>query len=225
MKHPNAVALAKRLLDSRLKRRDLPQDKLAATNQITDEQRVWALEILSTHIDACMRQGIPTDFSEAVEEALDFAAQHETVYEPIPESARWHSALLMLEEKDEDAESHYQQQLDLAARHGRVCKLILDANDNTPKERLAKAHANRELINVLMAENWLGLRLLTQLNSRAQASASDLASAVGAHIESVKSLLAQLVQFGAVEEQQRSFTCTDRGAKLLQSLEDTISTS
>ena len=102
MKHPNAVSLAKRLLDSRLRRNGSQPAELAPKATINDEQRAWALEILSTHLDACMRQGIPTDFSEAVEEALDFAARHETAYEPIPEAARWHSALVILEEMDAD---------------------------------------------------------------------------------------------------------------------------
>jgi len=102
MKHPNAVSLAKRLLDSRLKRNGFLQAESVSQSNLNDEQRAWALEILSTHLDACMRQGIPTDLSEAVEEALDFAVRHESAYEPIPEGARWHSALVVLEEMDAD---------------------------------------------------------------------------------------------------------------------------
>lgn len=102
MKHPNAVSLAKRLLESRLKRNGFIQAEPKSQADLNDEQRAWALEILSTHLDACMRQGLPTDLSEAVEDALDFAARHETAYEPIPETARWHSALVVLEEKDAD---------------------------------------------------------------------------------------------------------------------------
>ena len=101
MKHPNAVSLAERLLDSRLKRNGF-QAMPSQAAKLNEEQRAWALEILSTHLDACMRQGIPTDFSEAVEDALEFAARHETAYERIPEGARWHSALVLLEEQDAD---------------------------------------------------------------------------------------------------------------------------
>jgi hypothetical protein len=43
-----------------------------------------------------------TDLSEAVDDALEFAARHERAYEPIPESARWHSALVVLDERDAD---------------------------------------------------------------------------------------------------------------------------
>ncbi len=102
MRHPNAVSLAKRLIDSRLKRNGPSEDAVAYPHEITDEQIEWAMEILATHLDACMRQGIPTDLGEAVDDALEFAARHERAYEPIPESARWHSALVVLEERDAD---------------------------------------------------------------------------------------------------------------------------
>jgi hypothetical protein len=103
MRHPNAVSLAKRLIDSRLKRNGPSEDAVATpAYDISDEQIAWAMEILATHLDACMRQGIPTDLGEAVDDALEFAARHERAYEPIPESARWHSALVVLDERDAD---------------------------------------------------------------------------------------------------------------------------
>jgi len=102
MRHPNAVSLAKRLIDSRLKRNTPSEEAVADPYAINEEQIEWAMEILATHLDACMRQGIPTDLSEAVDDALEFAARHERAYEPIPESARWHSALLVLEARDAD---------------------------------------------------------------------------------------------------------------------------
>ena len=102
MKNPHAFSLAKRLIDSRLKRNGLPTAAPATANQINDEQLAWALEILATHLDACMRQGIPTDLSEAVEDALEFAVRQEKAYEPIPEGTRWHSALFILDEQHAD---------------------------------------------------------------------------------------------------------------------------
>lgn len=102
MKHPHAISLAARLIESRLKREAAEQFQADSLNQINAEQREWAIRILSTHLDACMRQGIHPDFSEAVEDALDFAARHENAYEPIPEGARWHSALVIMEEQDAD---------------------------------------------------------------------------------------------------------------------------
>jgi hypothetical protein len=105
MKHPHAISLAKRLIESRLKHHqaDVPAPFPSVQNDLVDpEQREWAIRILSTHLDACLRQGIPTDLGEAVEEALDFAARHETAYDPIPDRARWHSALVVLEEQHAD---------------------------------------------------------------------------------------------------------------------------
>jgi len=102
MKHPNAVSLAKRLLDSRIKRQPLAGLAAHAPHQISDEEIAWALDILATHLDACLKQGIHPDLCEAVEDALEFALRHERAYEPIPEGARWHGALVMLEERDAD---------------------------------------------------------------------------------------------------------------------------
>lgn len=105
MKHPHAISLAKRLIESRLKHHqaDPPASLPSAQNDLTKaEERDWAIRILSTHLDACLRQGIPTDLGEAVEDALDFAARHETAYDPIPDRARWHSALVVLEEQHAD---------------------------------------------------------------------------------------------------------------------------
>ncbi|MCI0339219.1 MAG: hypothetical protein L0226_16735 [Acidobacteria bacterium] len=102
MRHPNAVSLAKRLLDSRLKRMVLAGYERDIPHQITDEEMAWAQDILATHLDACMRHGIHPDLTEAVEEALDFAMRHEKAYEPIPQGSRWHSVLVVMEERDAD---------------------------------------------------------------------------------------------------------------------------
>ncbi len=102
MKHPHAISLAKRLIDSRLKRNGTQGAAPDSQIQLDQQQQAWALEILSTHLDACMRQGLPTDLGEAVDEALEFATRRERAYEPIPEGVRWHSALVILEEKKAD---------------------------------------------------------------------------------------------------------------------------
>ena len=98
MKHPHAVSLAKRLLDSHI-RIHPTQPALILPNA---EELNWAVEILSTHLDACMKQRIHPDLCEAVNEALDFALRHEKAYEPIPYALRWRSALVLLEEQDAD---------------------------------------------------------------------------------------------------------------------------
>jgi hypothetical protein len=102
MKHPHAVSLAKRLLDSRLKRNLLAGIETESPARISDEEVAWAQDILSTHLDACLKQGIHPDLTEAVEEAISFAMRHEKAYEPIPQGARWHSALVVMEERDAD---------------------------------------------------------------------------------------------------------------------------
>ena len=99
MKHPHAVSLAQRLLESHLR---LHAQQLSETGALNQDQIQWAVEILSTHLDACMRQRIHPDLTEAVAEALEFATRHERAYEPIPPGLRWRSALVMLEEQDAD---------------------------------------------------------------------------------------------------------------------------
>lgn len=98
MKHPHAVSLAQRLLDSHIRL----HAQQAERPEPNSEQLQWAVEILSTHLDACMRQRIHPDLSEAVADALEFAQRNEKAYEPIPGALRWRSALVMMEEQDAD---------------------------------------------------------------------------------------------------------------------------
>lgn len=104
MKHPNAVSLAKRLLDSHIKRQAITgiESEIEHLFRITDEELAWAEEILATHLDACLKQGVRPDLGGAVEEALAFALRHEKAYEPIPITARWHCALVVMEARDAD---------------------------------------------------------------------------------------------------------------------------
>jgi hypothetical protein len=102
MKHPNAYSLAKRLLDSRIRRNDMIGLNSTDPHRITDDEIAWAQNILATHLDACMRQGIRTDFIDAVEDSIDFALRQEKAYEPIPEGRQCHFAMFMMEEQDAD---------------------------------------------------------------------------------------------------------------------------
>jgi hypothetical protein len=102
MRHPNAVSLAKRLLDSRIKRRTVSEPEAESPFKISDEEIAWAEDILATHLDACLKQGIHPDLTEAVEEAIAFALRREKAYEPIPNGSRWHSVLVVLEEQEAD---------------------------------------------------------------------------------------------------------------------------
>jgi len=104
MKHPNAVPLAKRLLDSHIKRQVISgiESETEHLFRITDEELAWAQEILATHLDACMKQGVHPDLTEAVADALAFALRGEKAYEPIPLAARRNYALIVMEERDAD---------------------------------------------------------------------------------------------------------------------------
>jgi len=103
MRHPNAASLAKRLLDTHIKKRNAVSELDSESRyKITDEELAWAEDILATHLDACLKQGIHPDLTEAVEDALAFALRHEKAYEPIPTTSRWHSVLVVMEEQDAD---------------------------------------------------------------------------------------------------------------------------
>jgi hypothetical protein len=104
MRHPNAVSLAKRLLDSHIKHQVISgiESETEHLFKITDEELAWAEEILATHLDACMKQGIHPDLTEAVADALSFALRREKAYEPIPLTARWNCAIVVMEERDAD---------------------------------------------------------------------------------------------------------------------------
>lgn len=98
MRHSNAASLAKRLLDSRIKRLTMADGRVNSIFRITKEEIASAEEILATHLDACMSAGIHADLCSAVDESLEFAIRHEKAYEPIPQGARWHGALVFMEE-------------------------------------------------------------------------------------------------------------------------------
>jgi len=102
MKNSIAVSLAKRLLDARIRRLAAADAGPGAAARITAEEIAWAREILATHLDACLCHGIHPDLSDAVEESLEFALRREKAYEPIPQGARWHGVLVMMEERDAD---------------------------------------------------------------------------------------------------------------------------
>ena len=102
MRHPNAVSLAKRLLDARIKRLMMAGGGAISGHRITAEEIASAEEILATHLDACLCAGIHADLFNAVDESLEFAMRHEKAYEPIPLGARWHGALVIMDERDAD---------------------------------------------------------------------------------------------------------------------------
>lgn len=102
MRHPNAISLAKRLLDTRIKRLMMVGGGAIYGHRITAAEIASAEEILATHLDACMCAGLHSDLFNAVDESLEFAMRHEKAYEPIPLGARWHGALVIMDERAAD---------------------------------------------------------------------------------------------------------------------------
>ncbi len=102
MRHPNAVSLAKRLVDSHVRRHAVSVIEAESSLSLTNEELAWAEDILATHLDACLKQGIHPDLTEAVEESISFALRHEKAYEPIPTVSRWHGLLVVMEEQTAD---------------------------------------------------------------------------------------------------------------------------
>lgn len=102
MKHSSAQSLARRLLDARIRRNDMIGLNSSDPHRITDEEIAWAEDILATHLDACLRHGLQTDFTDAVEEAIEFAQRHERAYEPMPEGLHCHFAIVIMEEREAD---------------------------------------------------------------------------------------------------------------------------
>ena len=52
--------------------------------KFSNEQRVLALDMLTTHIEATRRLGTPGSLKAAVTDAIFLASMNETAYEPIP---------------------------------------------------------------------------------------------------------------------------------------------
>jgi hypothetical protein len=54
----------------------------------TEEQRQLAIEMLTTHIEACRRMGTPENLKVAATDTIFMAAMGERAYEPIPARSR-----------------------------------------------------------------------------------------------------------------------------------------
>lgn len=104
---------------------------------------------------------------------------------------------------------HYEKQLQ---------ELRSEIEAGKREKGLLEAWESRELMATLREEGWLGLRLLAHLRSSAM-PVSELVSSSGMGVDCVAATAARLYKFGAADLQNRSFTCTDEGRKLLQNIE------
>lgn len=59
-----------------------------------DEQRELAVEMLTTHIEACRRLGTPGSLKSAATDTIFMASLNERAYEPIPASSPFASSSL-----------------------------------------------------------------------------------------------------------------------------------
>ena len=112
---------------------------------------------------------------------------------------------------DDSIVEHYEKQL-------QELRSAIEAGKR--EKALLEAWESRELMATLMEEGWLGLRLLAHLKfSSSPMSVRELAESSGMDVDCVAATAARLFRFGAADLQNRSFTCTDEGRKLLQNIE------
>jgi hypothetical protein len=66
----------------------------------TEEQRQLAIEMLTTHIEACRRLGTPGSLKAAATDTLFMASLNERAYEPIPARSAFSSSSLASSQGD-----------------------------------------------------------------------------------------------------------------------------
>jgi hypothetical protein len=86
---------------------------------------------------------------------------------------------------------------------------------------LAEARTNREIVSALMDNDGLGLHVLVQLRAALRMSATELATATEADLNSMAGVLAQLVRLGIVDLHDRVFYYTASSATYLRRIEET----
>jgi hypothetical protein len=90
------------------------------------------------------------------------------------------------------------------------------------ESKLGEAFKNRQAMAALMMENWLGLRLLSELAAHEKSTISELTSLVGADIDLTAAALAKLVGSGLAEVSGKFFVCNSKGSSVLRTLEQLI---
>jgi hypothetical protein len=86
------------------------------------------------------------------------------------------------------------------------------------EKALEEAWKSRELMSALMAEEWLGLRLLLELHQFGKQQSSEIARRTGADIDRVGAVLARLLKFEAVEVHGLAFSSSELGSETLRKL-------
>lgn len=98
-----------------------------------------------------------------------------------------------------------------------ITSSIQDEKDRS--DLLIEVKRNRELVEAVMAEDWLGLKLLALLRSTNAVSLAELVAAAKTDAAKAGPILIHLVQSGAVSLEGEYFSCTPRGLDFLNNLE------
>ena len=86
-------------------------------------------------------------------------------------------------------------------------------------QSLREAKANRDLIDCLMADNWLGLELLLQLKAIPRIIRGELASLIKREDALLTAALSRLNESELVHESQGKYSCSPLGLQVLERLE------
>jgi hypothetical protein len=84
---------------------------------------------------------------------------------------------------------------------------------------LKEAHANRELILSLTADDWLGLRLLLLLKSNSLATTAYIFSHLEGDRAKSEGVLSRLIECGLVERLEERYSCSWFGSEMLEKVE------
>lgn len=92
------------------------------------------------------------------------------------------------------------------------------ASRNVWERLLSEAHANRNLILSLMGDDWLGLRLLLQLESSPLTTEANLFSYAEGDCADLKAVLSGLIECGLVERVEGKYSCSWFGSEILEKI-------
>jgi len=84
---------------------------------------------------------------------------------------------------------------------------------------LKEAHANRELILSLIADDWLGLRLLLLLKSNPLATTAYIFSHIDGDRAKSMEVLLRLIECGLIERLEERYSCSWFGSEMLAKIE------
>lgn len=112
--------------------------------------------------------------------------------------------------------------------HNLMTRQVSKDNDSANKIATEVLHvrsvrqSSQEIAATLMDEQWLGLRVISQLRSESGLTVLDLANRLQVDVGIVAAMLARLARSGVVDVSQSQFICTEKGAEIVSSIERTL---